>query len=132
MPFTYTQHVDYLTMIEKSETDKIFLFEVVNEKVGAARISHIDYRSGTCYVGGDITSEYRGRGYGRKMYNTIFEFCKNNLNMRKLYLEVLVSNENAYQLYRKIGFQICGAYKAHVFKDGEYQDVLVMEKFLDK
>lgn len=130
MPTTYKQHVEYLDKINKEPNNKVFIFTINYANIGVVRINNIDYRNGTCEVGGDITKQYRSRGYSKHMYNTIFEFCKTQLNIRKLYLHVLDYNEVAQIVYEKMGFKKVGTMEKHVFKNGSFRDIIIMERFL--
>lgn len=50
-----------------------------------------------------IEKEYRGKGLGKKLMNSIIEEAKNN-GFDELSLSVDANNSNAIQLYDKIGF----------------------------
>jgi GNAT superfamily N-acetyltransferase len=59
------------------------------------------------YIGMDLLEEYRGKGFGVKIYNQFLE----DLYKRDdwpVFLEVLSFNENAYRLYKKLGFKEVG------------------------
>ena len=59
-------------------------------------------------------------------------FC--NLNLQRVYLTALVNNHRAIHLYEKIGFQREGILRHAAFKEGQYQDLVLMsllrEEFL--
>jgi RimJ/RimL family protein N-acetyltransferase len=91
-------------------------------------MDQIDYINRSIRVGGDIHKDYRGKGYGTKMFELIVSYCFNYLNSRRLWLMVLETNEKAIQLYKKIGFKEEGRQIEAVFKNGKYIDYLMMSK----
>lgn len=95
-------------------------------KIGYVRIVDIDYLNNSICVGGDIAYEYRGKGYGKHMYDSIFDLCFNKLNMNRVWLKVLDSNERAQKLYTKMGFIKEGVEREAVYRDNKYQDYVVM------
>ena len=48
------------------------------------------------------------------------------LNLHKVSLEVLASNERAVSMYRSLGFAEEGRFAEQVFVDGKYEDVIRM------
>jgi diamine N-acetyltransferase len=48
------------------------------------------------------------------------------LDLHKIALDVLTSNERALSIYRRVGFTEEGRLREQVFVDGEYVDVLRM------
>ena len=69
-----------------------------------------------CYPGeGEITNVavapmYQNPGVGRRMLEHLLEQARQS-GIRRIFLEVRISNENAIRLYRKLGFGNCGIRK---------------------
>ncbi len=105
--------------------------EIKTEKfIGIIQLSNIDWISKICEFGiviGDI--ENRGKGYAKESMTLLFKYAFNILNLRKITLRVIGSNNNAIKLYRLINFIEEGYLKDHVFFDGKYYDVLVLSLF---
>lgn len=103
------------------------------ELIGINRLSFIHWINGTAEVGIYIgNEEFRYRGYGYKSLKLILTYAFKTLKLRKLYLKVGASNENAIHLYEKIGFKQEGLYKDHVWNNGAYEDVLFMSLFAEE
>ena len=72
------------------------------------------------------------RGYGRKLVKGIVDFCFEEIGVPKVYLEVLAENKGAIALYVSLGFKAVGVWKRHVWKDGGWRNVVLMERFRDE
>lgn len=95
--------------------------------IGTLRFMFIDWVSRTADFGillGD--KESRSKGYGTQALSLALEYAFNSLNLRRITLKVLSSNEVAISVYRKAGFTNEGTLRAHFFCNGTYQDVIVM------
>ncbi|MCE4606729.1 MAG: ribosomal protein S18-alanine N-acetyltransferase [Desulfurococcales archaeon] len=76
-----------------------------------------------------VLPEYRNKGIGSTLLTRAIELMKKNYGVKKVYLEVRVSNEGAIRLYNKFGFQIEDVIP-HYYRDGE--DAYLMEKELEE
>lgn len=79
---------------------------------------------------GDRTSW--GKGYAKEASIAIIDHCFHKLNLRKINLGVIADNVGAVNLYIKLGFEIEGVYKKHLFCDGSYVDVNRMAVFQEQ
>lgn len=95
--------------------------------IGLIRMDEIDYINGNCCIGLDIVKEYRGKGYAKKAYSTILDYCFSVLRLNKVWLEVLETNLIAYNLYTSLRFTECGRKRQHIFRDGCYHDSIIMD-----
>jgi RimJ/RimL family protein N-acetyltransferase len=68
----------------------------------------------------------RGRGFGRQALYQALRHGFSDLGLERVYLEVLADNARAVRLYELVGFRTEGRLRSHVFKNGEFRDVLVM------
>jgi RimJ/RimL family protein N-acetyltransferase len=53
-----------------------------------------------------------------------YGFC--HLNLHRVHLTVLKTNDRAISLYEKLGFKTEGILRDEQFRDGRYVDVIVM------
>lgn len=95
-------------------------------RIGFVRMDEIDHFNKSIRVGGDIYPSFRGKGYGTKMYELLLEYCFRQLNMNRVWLFVLNFNKVAIELYSKMGLQIEGIQRKAVFRDGVYNDYIMM------
>lgn len=98
-----------------------------NEVVGVVYLLSIDpiNLSGELHIMiGEESS--RGKGIGTFAVHAMVEYAFYNLNLRRIQLDVLETNEAARSLYRKIGFKDEGMKRKAVYKNGEYINVIIM------
>lgn len=70
--------------------------------------------------------EYWSKGYGTDAVLTLLRFAFDEMNLNRVWLTVHDSNERAITCYRKCGFQEEGRLRQEVFRDGRYQDIVIM------
>ncbi|PLR78394.1 GNAT family N-acetyltransferase [Bacillus sp. V3-13] len=82
------------------------------------------------YIVIGIRSGYRGRGIGTKLFEKLFEWAKQR-RLKRLELTVIATNEPAYHLYKKVGFQVEGEKIGSLIINGEAVNEYYMYKWLD-
>ena len=75
--------------------------------------------------------DLRGKGYGRQALELIMEYCFNELNLERLYLDHYTGNPAAY-LYEKLGFKPEGVLRSNCRKDGILYDVHILSMLKDE
>jgi RimJ/RimL family protein N-acetyltransferase len=68
----------------------------------------------------------QGQGVGDKSTRLMLDHAILDLNIRRVSLTLLASNEIAYRLYKKVGFIEEGRLRQAVFKNGHYIDLIQM------
>lgn len=68
----------------------------------------------------------QGKGLGTFAIKEMLEHAFYNMNLRRIELRVLATNERAIHLYSKVGFQKEGLLRRAVYKSGAYQDEIIM------
>lgn len=122
--FSKLQTVDdkqyFIFQFKKLHSDKI-------EKIGMIRIHDIDQTNKNMGVGGDICPSYRGKGYGKVMYDLIFKLGFEKMKMHRLWLSVIEFNTVARNLYKKKGFVETGVQREAIFQNGKYYNYIYMD-----
>jgi RimJ/RimL family protein N-acetyltransferase len=67
-----------------------------------------------------------GKGLGRACTRFAVEYGFGQLNLNRIHLSVLSSNDRAIRLYRGLGFVEEGRLRQGQYKDGRYVDVVIM------
>jgi RimJ/RimL family protein N-acetyltransferase len=97
-----------------------------NERVGYFRTSNYSKINKNIYVGADLHKDFRGRGLAYESYCKFIPFLFNKLDLHKISLEVLSTNQRAINLYDKIGFRTEGIKRDEVYKNGVWVDSIIM------
>jgi RimJ/RimL family protein N-acetyltransferase len=69
---------------------------------------------------------HRSKGYGQIAVRLLIKHAFQDLGLQRLYLVVLQDNQPAIRVYEKCGFVVEGTLRRHVFKNGQFNDVLFM------
>jgi RimJ/RimL family protein N-acetyltransferase len=70
--------------------------------------------------------EHRGKGYGEAAVRLLIRYAFDSLGLHRIYLLVLENNQAAIRMYSRCGFEREGVLKHHGFKNGKFQNVLIM------
>lgn len=111
---------------------KVIVAEKKGQIIGWASLN--PYNTRAAYLGvADlslyISRESRGKGIGGRLLEAIQIIAKDN-DFHKIVLFTFPFNELGQGLYRKQGFQEVGVFKSQGMLDGNYVDVMAMEKLL--
>jgi phosphinothricin acetyltransferase len=112
----------------------VVVVEQDGEIVGFASTS--TYRPRDCYAGIAEYSVYvaraaRGRGVGRAAMLALFDAAR-KAGYWKLVSRIFPENDSSLRLMRSLGFREVGTYIRHGKLDGEWRDVVIVEKLLDE
>jgi L-amino acid N-acyltransferase YncA len=103
-----------------------------SEVVGWASLNRFSHRCAHAAIADlsvYVARTHRGRGLGFSLL-TALEPLARTAGFHKIVLHALNANEHGKQLYRKCGFAEVGVFKEHGLLDGQYVDVIAMEKVL--
>ena len=130
-PFNSKQQQTWWEQSYQKNNEKNFI--IVDNKdnfLGTISLLNIDMRSKKAELGRFFISEYnRGNHFGTISITLLLEYAFKHLNMNKVYLEVFSHNKQAIFLYEQIGFTREGLLHKHIFKNGQYCDVVVYAIF---
>jgi RimJ/RimL family protein N-acetyltransferase len=96
------------------------------EFLGLIAITDVDHLQQRARFGVLLKREARGRGFAREAMSIFFDYAFRQLNIARIWLEVLSDNDAATNLYRRFGFVEEGTLRKHHFQDGAFKDVKVM------
>ena len=83
-------------------------------------------------LGVALYQKFTGRGIGTVLLDELIAIARQR-GVEQLELEVAAANKGAVALYKKLGFEICGALPRNMkYPDGHYEDVLYMAKPLEE
>ena len=132
-PTSKTQQAKWIDALTSNtfENQRYLILDEENKKVGFIGLYDISLVNGTASLGIYIgEKESWGKGIASRAYKALERYAKMYLNLRKINLNVVEENSNAVKMYEKLGFSACGKYHKERFIEGEYKDLLIMEKFI--
>lgn len=95
--------------------------------IGNCGLHQIDWVSRSAIFGIIIgEKEYQDKGYGTEAVLLMLKYAFEILNLNRVELTVYDFNKRAIRCYEKAGFILEGRLRQKIFKDGNYQDVLIM------
>lgn len=97
-----------------------------NETVmGFVYLTNIDWNNRTCVFGIMVLPEFQGKGVGKFAIKEMINHAFINMNLHRIELRVLATNDRAIKLYEKNGFVREGCLRKSNYKNGEYVDMFV-------
>jgi len=121
---------NWMEMIVNRSTGFEWMIELKDSStvIGTLGIELIDYRNSNAeYVRHIIDKNYRRLGYAYEAEMLLLEYSFNYLNLNKIYCKAFSDNLEVINLHYKTGFKEVGIWKEHIFRNGHYRDVLLLE-----
>lgn len=85
--------------------------------------SHEQYATMGIYIG----NEYRQHGYGKEAIKLLIDYAFDTQRLNAIHLEVFGFNQNAFEIYKKMGFKECGRWHHSLYHKGMSHDIILME-----
>lgn len=97
-------------------------------KIGTIALIDIDMRNRKAeYARLLIDPSFRRKGYAYEAEQLVMNYGFNYLNLNKIYCYDYKDNHEVNNLHYKTGFRMAGEFKNHIFRDGKYEDVIILE-----
>ena len=133
-PLTVDQEIEFIKRVN-NDHNTLMLLGVINDSiVSIAQIScHKRKRiSHNSEIAISVIKHYWRIGIGSAVMEELIYFANNHSNIKNIGLGVKASNVNAIKLYEKLGFAKVGYHKDYIKINGVYDDLILMDKYLDK
>jgi UDP-4-amino-4,6-dideoxy-N-acetyl-beta-L-altrosamine N-acetyltransferase len=127
------EHARWFAGIAGDARRSYWIIEADGAPVGLANLYDIDRahgRAAWAYYLADPS--IRGKGVGGYVEYWMIEQAFGPRALRKLWCEVLASNEAVWRMHQKFGFKEEARFRAHVLKGGQPQDVLGLGLLADE
>lgn len=102
-----------------------------NNPCGYIQLVNMDFINSFGELGICLVQSSQGKGYGKDAIQVLEKYVEEIFNIRKIILKVLADNLNAISLYERLGYSKVGCYQKHFYNQGNFSDIVLMEKFLD-
>ncbi|MBI2108644.1 MAG: GNAT family N-acetyltransferase [Parcubacteria group bacterium] len=122
----------WLESLQKNkETDIVFVIETIGGvSLGTVGLHRIHWKDRTGVLGIAIgEKKYWNKGIGTEAIMLLLDYAFNALNLRKITLSVLGNNKRGQACYHKCGFIVEGCCVREIYKNGRYEDEILMAVF---
>ncbi len=128
-PVSEAQHAEWFETIQRRKDTAIFGIRLLDTQrlIGSCQLHSISeiHRSAELQIRlGE--SDGRGHGYGTEAVQILLDFAFKDLNLHRVCVHVLGTNERALRLYEKVGFHREGTLREAAHIDGRYVDVALL------
>ena len=100
-----------------------------DEAIGFFQLTGLDPTDRRADLGICLSQSWQGEGRGREVLSLAMPHVRNVLRLRKLSLRVRADNAGAIRCYEKAEFRECGRLRKHMFLEGIWHDIVLMEYF---
>jgi diamine N-acetyltransferase len=98
--------------------------------LGFVQITGMDLADRRAELGICLKREAQGHRAGTESLRLTCAYLRDTWGLRKVSLKVRADNAVAIHCYRRVGFESCGLLRQHVFIEGAWQDIMLMDQFL--
>jgi len=131
-PFSVEEERSFIASLGPREA--MFLAEVNGQIVGIQTIDGYAKYTGSMQhvgiMGTFVSRDYRKKGIAQALAERTFSFAR-HCGYEKILIYVRASNEEALRFYKGLGFVEIGKASRQVKIDGEYDDEMFLELFLE-
>lgn len=134
MPFTLGEEEEWVKGLAKRKPEHIILAieTAEGQHIGNMGLHSINWRSRTATTGAMIgEKEFWGKGYGTEAKMLLLHYAFDTLNLRRITSQAYAFNGRSIAYSKKCGYKEEGVFRGHVFRDGQYHDIVCLAVFRD-
>ncbi|HTR04827.1 MAG TPA: GNAT family protein [Thermoanaerobaculia bacterium] len=136
-PMSLSREADWIERVTRGQDPSELTFAIClsenDRHVGNCGLVAIDRDNRTATLGIFIAErDCRGRGFGADAVRTLCRFAFDEMDLRKIRLDVQASNAPALKSYEGVGFRREGVLRAEVYRKGQTIDVVRMGLLKDE
>lgn len=132
----YTDHViskeEHLTWFQRIQKEPVPVFLILEHQekpIGIVNITQIDKRNNKCFWGFYLGEPEAPPGSGTLLGYFGLNYIFHVLKIRKLCAEAFVFNSASIRFHRKFGFVEEGRFVKHIWKNGQFEDIVSFALF---
>lgn len=126
---TWEEHCKWFANVQKNPKVLVLICYYKQQALGVVNFTDINEQHKRCSWGFYIGEQSAPRGAGTMMGILALDEIFVNKNFHKVCAEVIESNSRSISYHRKLGFALEGRLVDHVWKNGDYTNVLQMALF---
>lgn len=115
-------------------TDRKFMIELRDgDEIGTVQFFKMDSIHRRSQIDITIWEEpYRNQGYGSEVVQIFTDYLFEQYNMNRIEVKISEENIEALTVFERLGFQREGLLRKYLFYDGEFHDVVLLSKIVQK
>jgi len=122
---------------KSQQTNSEILYSILTQEdkqhIGSISLQRIDWRSRNAELGVLIgEKEYWSKGYGQDAVRTLCRFAFDEMGLKRIYLFLHSANEGGFRAYQKVGFKKEGVARQQLYREGSFQDLILMGLLSDE
>lgn len=121
---TYENTIEFIL---KADIDKLnshyAIVDEADEYLGTISLKNIDNHNNHAEYAISLRACAIGKGVAAEATQKILDIAFNDMNLNKVYLNVLSDNNRAIRFYEKMGFTYEGEFIKHIKIKGEYKNL---------
>lgn len=121
---TEKQHHQWFKNVSSSKTERYFIFSIDHTDTGFVSFKDVDHHHHHCHWGFYIGEVQSPKGSGSVMGFLALEWAFQQLEVEKVYGEVLSNNEKSLSYHQSLGFRKEGHFRNHIVRNNKYLDVI--------
>ena len=120
-------------LVQRSSSVDSLLLVIADTKsdgaIGFFQLTGLDSTDHRADLGICLARPWQGKGLGSEVLSLAMPHVRNTCDLRKFSLRVRADNAGAIRCYAKAGFKECGRLRKHMFLEGVWHDIVLMEYF---
>jgi UDP-4-amino-4,6-dideoxy-N-acetyl-beta-L-altrosamine N-acetyltransferase len=124
---TMEEHAAWFSRVLQDPSCRYWIVVCDGEDVGLANLYAIDRSHRRCYWAFYLaSSSARSKGVALQVECMVLNYVFDDLKLEKLCCEVLSFNRGVIEIHRRFGFVQEGLFRKHIYKRGEFHDVICL------
>jgi RimJ/RimL family protein N-acetyltransferase len=125
-PRSMAESEAWLEALQAERDSWMFVVDVDGEAVGLAYLRDVDPVSRRAEIGIALNAGTLGKGYGTDTMRVLLRHAFDDLNLHRITVDMLATNERAYRMCRTCGFAEEGRLREYEWSGGRYVDSILM------
>ncbi|SFC22558.1 UDP-4-amino-4,6-dideoxy-N-acetyl-beta-L-altrosamine N-acetyltransferase [Clostridium uliginosum] len=124
---TLEKQLDWFKKITNDKKCRYWTLNKDGDKIGIVNLNHIDFFNKRCsweYYIGDLN--FRGIGIAPIVEYNVYEYVFEHIKFNKVWCDLMEFNKHAINIHKKMGSEVEGIFKQHIYKNGRFHDVVVL------
>lgn len=109
----------------------LYAFDDHDTPVGCVELYNYDPINRRAAVGIVVSNEYRHKGHGTAMVQTLTDFCRQNTSLHQIYADIAANNAPSLHIFQHAGYQHCATLRDWVIRSDRYIDTLRYQLILN-